>query len=131
MSLPDFDQMTKEEIIEWFDTTEDHSALLATMVPSTEPVEPLGPDGIPFLLSVRVPLPLIEKVEAIADARGVSRSEIIREALAAYVAEKTTPAESGRRLARPRGTESGGGGPRREQAGRTAEPDEHPEQKAA
>ena len=91
MSLPDFDHMTKEEILEWFDTTEDHSALLATMVPSTAPVEPLGPDGIPFLLSVRVPLPLIEKVEAIAEARGVSRSEIIREALAAYVKEKTSP----------------------------------------
>ena len=91
MSLPDFDQMTKEEIIEWFDTTDDLAELLKTMEPSTEPVEPLGPDGIPFLLSVRVSLPLIEKVEAIADARGVSRSEIIREALAAYVAEKTAP----------------------------------------
>ena len=91
MSLPDFDQMTKEEIIEWFDTTEDHSALLATMVPSTEPVEPPGPDGFPLLLSVRLPIPLVEKVEAIAEAQGVSRSEIIREALVAYVAEKPSP----------------------------------------
>ena len=91
MSLPDFDQMTKEEIIEWFDTTEDHSALLATMQPSTAPVEPPGPDGYPLLLSVRIPIPLVEKVEAIAEAQGVSRSEIIREALAAYVAAKTAP----------------------------------------
>jgi len=91
VSLPDFDQMTKEEIIEWFDTTEDHSALLATMEPSTVPVEPPGPDGFPLLLSVRLPIPLVEKVEAIAEAQGVSRSEIIREALVAYVAEKTSP----------------------------------------
>jgi predicted transcriptional regulator len=91
VSLPDFDQMTKEEIIEWFDTTEDHSALLATMVPSTAPVEDPGPDGFPLLLTVRVPLRLIEKVEAIAEAQGVSRSEIIRDALAAYVKDKTSP----------------------------------------
>jgi predicted transcriptional regulator len=91
VSLPDFDQMTKEEIIEWFDTTEDHSALLATMQPSTAPVEPPGPDGYPLLLSVRIPIPLVEKVEAIAQAQGVSRSEVIRDALAAYVKEKTAP----------------------------------------
>jgi hypothetical protein len=91
VTAPDFDRMTRDEFLEWFDTTDDHSALIATLEPSTAPLAPLGPDGIPFLLSVRVPLPLVEKVEAIAEAQGVSRSEIIREALAAYVAEKTAP----------------------------------------
>ena len=91
MSLPDFDHMTKEEIIEWFDTTDDLAELLKTMEPSTVPVEPPGPDGFPLLLSVRLPIPLVEKVEAIAEAQGVSRSEIIREALVAYVAERTSP----------------------------------------
>jgi predicted transcriptional regulator len=90
VSLPDFSRMTKDEVVEWIDT-HDISPLIATMEPSTAPVEPPGPDGYPLLLSVRVPLRLIEKVEAIAEAQGVSRSEIIREALAAYVAEKKAP----------------------------------------
>jgi hypothetical protein len=36
--------------------------LLKTMEPSTVPVEPPGPDGFPLLLSVRLPIPLVEKV---------------------------------------------------------------------
>jgi predicted DNA-binding protein len=91
VTLPDFDQMTKEEIIEWFNTTDGKSALIATMVPSTAPVAPLGPDGMMLLTSIRVPLRLMEQIEAFAEAAGASRSEIIRDAMAAYVREKTTP----------------------------------------
>ena len=91
MTLPDFDQMTKDEIIDWFNTTDSLAPLLATMEPSTEPVEPIGPDGIPLLTSFRAPVRLMEQVEAIAEVQGVSRSEVIRDALAAYVKEKTAP----------------------------------------
>lgn len=91
MTTPDFERMTKDEILDWFDQTKDLSVLMAGMEPSTEPVRPPNPDGPMMLASIRLPVELVEQLDSLADLQGVRRSEVIRAALTAYVTEQTTP----------------------------------------
>ena len=90
MSSPDFERMTKQEIIEWFESAESIAPMLASMAPASEPVAP--PTGVPMTLaSIRLPVVLVEQLDAIADRHGVRRSEVIREALVSFVASRTAP----------------------------------------
>ena len=90
MSSPDFEKMTKQEIVAWFESAESIAPVLASMTPATEPVAP--PAGVPMMLaSIRLPVVLIEQLDAIADRHGVRRSEVIREALVSFVASRTAP----------------------------------------
>ena len=82
--------MTKQEIIAWFESAESIAPMLASMAPATEPVAP--PTGVPMTLaSIRLPVVLVEQLDAIADRHGVRRSEVIREALVSFVASRTAP----------------------------------------
>jgi predicted DNA-binding protein len=91
MSEPNFERMSKEEVIAWFRTTPDLSPMLASMEPSTEP-STTGPAEVPMMLaSIRIPVVLVEQLDNLADMLKVRRSEVIRNALAAYVVEKTSP----------------------------------------
>lgn len=91
MTGPNFDKMTKNEVIDWFRTTQNLSPVLSSMAPAAESAtRPAA--GIPMALaSIRLPVVLVEQVDRLAEAEGVRRSDVIREALAAYVAEKTSP----------------------------------------
>jgi hypothetical protein len=91
MSAPDFERMTKEEIITWFDTAADISPLLARTTPAAEPVVRLGSDTPMMLASIRLPVALVEQLDGLAAAQGTRRSDIIRSALIAYVELQTTP----------------------------------------
>jgi predicted DNA-binding protein len=90
VSGPDFDAMTKEQVIAWFRSTKDLSPLLASMTPAEEPAG--RPPEVPMMLaSIRLPVVLVDQLDHLADALGVRRSDVIRDALAAYVVEKTSP----------------------------------------
>jgi predicted DNA-binding protein len=91
MTTPDFERMTKDEVIAWFDSTDDISPALASMSPATEPPARRGPEIPMMLASIRLPVVLVEQLDSLADLHGVRRSDVIREALAAYVAERTAP----------------------------------------
>ena len=91
MSGPDFEQMTKDEVIAWFKTTNDLSPILASMAPATEPVSRPVPEVPMLIASIRLPVVLVEQLDSLADVQGVRRSDVIRDALAAYVADRTSP----------------------------------------
>jgi Arc/MetJ-type ribon-helix-helix transcriptional regulator len=90
LSTPDFDNMTKDEIIAWFDSADDLSPVLASMKRATEPAGRAEAEPM-MLASIRLPVVLVEQLDSLADLHGIRRSEVIREALAAYVAERTAP----------------------------------------
>jgi predicted transcriptional regulator len=90
MSSPDFEKMTKREIIAWFESAESVAPLVAGMAPATEPAAPST--GVPMMLaSIRLPVVLIDQLDGIAERDGTKRSDIIREALVSYVESRTTP----------------------------------------
>lgn len=91
MSGPDFERMTKDEVVAWFATAEDISPVLSTATEATEAVRPPGPDGPMMLASIRLPVRMVEQLDSIADLRGVRRSDVIRDALVAWVREQISP----------------------------------------
>ena len=91
MSGPDFDRMTKDEVIAWFNSTDDLSPMVASASPATEPIDQPKQE-IPMLLaSIRLPVMLVGQLDDLAGVLGVRRSDVIRDALAAYVVDKTAP----------------------------------------
>jgi predicted DNA-binding protein len=91
MSGPDFEQMSKDEVLAWFDHADDISPVIATMDAASEPVRRAPGDGPMMLASIRLPLATVEQVDALAELDGVRRSDVIREALAAYLRDRTSP----------------------------------------
>jgi predicted transcriptional regulator len=91
MADPDFDRMTKDEVIAWFDSAEDISPILAGMSPATDPAPRRAPDIPMVMSSIRLPVVLAEQLDSLADLHGVRRSDLVRDALARYVAEHTSP----------------------------------------
>jgi predicted DNA-binding protein len=90
MSTPDFDRMSKEEILAWFRTTDDLSPVLADMTPATEPTGP--PAAEPMLLaSIRLPVAMVEQLDNLAGLDGRRRSDVIRAALSAYISDRLSP----------------------------------------
>jgi Arc/MetJ-type ribon-helix-helix transcriptional regulator len=91
VSVADFERMTKEEVIAWFDSTDDLSPLLARTTPAAEPAVRVGADTPMLLASIRLPVSMIETIDSLAEAQGVRRSEVIRAALASYIDQQTAP----------------------------------------
>lgn len=89
MNAPDFERMTKDEVIAWFDSTDDISPILARTKPATEPVTRLGADAPMMLASIRLPVTVVERLDGLAAAEGVRRSDVIRSALTAYLDQQT------------------------------------------
>ncbi len=90
---PDFDKMTKREVVDWFTTTGNLSPMVASMHPATEQVSRPAA-GVPMVLaSIRLPVELVEQIDRLAEAEGLRRSEVIREALVAHIREQTAPVE--------------------------------------
>ncbi len=91
MTSPDFDRMTKDEVIAWVDVTDDVSPLLAGLSPAVAPVGAPAPDGPMMLASIRLPVAMVEHLDSLADLDGTRRSDVIRQALAAYLTDRTAP----------------------------------------
>jgi predicted DNA-binding protein len=83
--------MTKDEVLAWFDSAEDISPVLASTTPVTEPVTRTQADSPMMLASIRLPVDMVEQLDSFADMEGVRRSDIVRRALTAYLAERTAP----------------------------------------
>jgi Arc/MetJ-type ribon-helix-helix transcriptional regulator len=90
VSSPDFEKMTKQEIVAWFESADSIASMVASVSPATEPVAPST--GVPMMLaSIRLPVVLIDQIDGIAASQGIRRSDVIREALVSYVASRTSP----------------------------------------
>ena len=89
MSEPDFDRMTKDEIIAWFQTTDSLAPVITTMTASPPPAP--APEAPMMLLSIRLPVALVEQLDHLAGQSGSRRSEVIRDALTHHVADRTAP----------------------------------------
>jgi predicted DNA-binding protein len=87
VTVPDFDKMTKDEVITWFKTSTDLSPMLASITPATEPAT--RTESPMMLASIRLPVDLMEQLDQLAAVQGVRRSDVIRDALAAYVSDHT------------------------------------------
>jgi Arc/MetJ-type ribon-helix-helix transcriptional regulator len=93
MAEPDFDRMTHEEAVAWFNGAESLAPAIRSMVPATDPSGP--PPEVPMMLaSIRLPVGLVKQLDEVAAADGSRRSDVIREALARYVASRLAPVAS-------------------------------------
>ncbi|MFV2088149.1 ribbon-helix-helix protein, CopG family [Micromonospora sp. LOL_021] len=89
MSDPDFDRMTKDEVITWFQNTDS----LAPVIRSVTPAQATGPapEAPMMLVSIRLPVALVEQLDRIAEESTTRRSDVIRDALTGYVTARTAP----------------------------------------
>jgi Arc/MetJ-type ribon-helix-helix transcriptional regulator len=94
MSGPEFDDMSKAEIVEWFSNASDDE--LAEVVRTAQPASDVpaaasgaGTAAVPLLLtSIRLPVELVRELDEVAAAEGTNRSEAIRIAVAAFLRER-------------------------------------------
>jgi predicted transcriptional regulator len=91
VSDPDFDSMTKDEVIAWFRSADTLAPVIRSMAPSAEPAADPVPEIPMMLASIRVPVPVVEEIDRLADEDGVRRSDIIREALGRYIMTRRSP----------------------------------------
>ncbi|UWZ39461.1 ribbon-helix-helix protein, CopG family [Dactylosporangium roseum] len=91
MSGPDFERMSRDEVVAWFDTSEDVSPLLSAVEPVADGVVSPATDGPMAMISIRLPVAMVEELDGLADAQQARRSDVIREALASYIRERTAP----------------------------------------
>ncbi len=90
MTEPNLDQMSKDDAIAWFSTTDSLGPAIRSMAPATDPSGP--PPEVPMMLaSLRLPVHLAEQLDELASRTGVRRSDVMREALTRFVAEQTAP----------------------------------------
>ncbi|MDG4764608.1 ribbon-helix-helix domain-containing protein [Solwaraspora sp. WMMD406] len=88
MSEPDFDRMTKDEVITWFQITDSLAPVIRSMNPA--PATGPAPEAPMMLVSIRLPVALVEQLDRIAEST-TRRSDVIRDALTGYVAARTAP----------------------------------------
>src|SRR5205085_10445658 len=86
-----FERMSRDEIVAWFDSAEDISPLLSGLTPVSEAVVSPATDGPMAMISIRVPVALVDELDSLADAQHTRRSDVIREALSSFVREQTAP----------------------------------------
>jgi predicted transcriptional regulator len=91
---PNFQAMTKEQIVAWFRSACTLAPIMATMTPSTEPPAAARPETPMMLISIRLPVDLVTDLDEIGRRHGTRRSETIRTALTEYVREQTDSVES-------------------------------------
>jgi hypothetical protein len=94
VSAPDFEKMSKAEIVRWFSTAPEASLVevLRGAHKVDDPPTATRPDdgSIPLMLtSIRLPVELVRSLDAVAGAEGLNRSEAIRFAIAEFVRQRT------------------------------------------
>jgi predicted transcriptional regulator len=91
VSGPDFEQMSKDEVVAWFNAAEDVSPLLSAVTPVSDEVASPATDGPMALISIRLPVAMVDELDSFADMGHTRRSDIIRDALASYIKDRTAP----------------------------------------
>jgi len=86
---PNFDHMTKDEIVSWFQNTDSLAPVIRSMT-AAPPTGP-APEAPMVLMSIRLPVTLVEQLDHLAEQSRARRSEVIRDALTGYVADRTEP----------------------------------------
>ncbi|MEH1016237.1 ribbon-helix-helix protein, CopG family [Micromonospora sp. CPCC 206060] len=86
---PDFDRMTKDEVVAWFQNTDSLAPVIRSM--TAAPPSGVAPETPMMLVSIRLPVPLVEQLERLADQAATRRSDIIRDALTKYITARITP----------------------------------------
>ena len=89
MSEPDFDRMSKDEVITWFQNTDSLAPVIRSM--TAVPATGVAPEAPMMLVSIRLPVALVEQLERIAGESATRRSDVIRDALTGYVTARTGP----------------------------------------
>jgi Arc/MetJ-type ribon-helix-helix transcriptional regulator len=86
---PDFDRMTKDEIVAWFQNTDSLAPVIKSM--TAAPASGGAPGTPMMLVSIRLPVSLVEQLDHLADEADTRRSDVIRDALTRYIADQTAP----------------------------------------
>ncbi|MFV2022827.1 hypothetical protein [Micromonospora sp. LOL_023] len=89
MSEPDFDRMSKDEVITWFQATDSLAPVIRSM--TTVPATGAAPEAPMMLVSIRLPVALVEQPDSIVGESATRRSDVIRDVLTGYVASRTVP----------------------------------------
>ncbi|MFY1698522.1 ribbon-helix-helix protein, CopG family [Solwaraspora sp. WMMA2101] len=89
MSEPDFDRMTKDEVITWFQNTDSLAPVIRSVIPAPAAGPP--PEAPMMLVSIRLHVALVEQLDRLAKESAARRSDVIREALTGYMAGRTAP----------------------------------------
>ncbi len=117
MKQPDFERMTEDEVLAWFKSAKELTSLLGDALPAT-PASPApdpasspapavpGPSLAPatavssaqadstaadvsmMLVSIRLPVMLVEQLDRLAGSRGIRRADVIREAISVFMANE-------------------------------------------
>ncbi|WP_344405547.1 ribbon-helix-helix domain-containing protein [Dactylosporangium fulvum] len=91
MSGPDFERMSKDEVVAWFDASDDVSPLLSAVAPVSDGVVSPAVDGPMAMISIRLSVAMVEELDGLAEVQQARRSDVIREALVSYIRERTAP----------------------------------------
>jgi hypothetical protein len=83
--------MSKDEVVAWFDASDDVSPLLSTVEPVVDGVVSPAADGPMVMSSIWLPVSMVEELDGLADVQQARRSDVIREALASYSRQRTVP----------------------------------------
>ncbi|MDG4816153.1 ribbon-helix-helix protein, CopG family [Micromonospora sp. WMMD956] len=89
MTEPDFDRMTKDEVVAWFQSTDSLAPVIQSM--TAAPASGVAPATPMMLVSTRLPVALVEQLDRLAEHAETRRSDIIRDALTSYVTSRTAP----------------------------------------
>lgn len=89
MTDPDFDQMTKDEVVAWFQNTDSLAPVIRSM--TAAPATGVAPESPMMLVSIRLPVALVEQLDRLAEESVTRRSDVIRDALTGYVTARTAP----------------------------------------
>ncbi|WBB78643.1 ribbon-helix-helix protein, CopG family [Micromonospora sp. WMMD882] len=83
MTEPDFDRMTKDEVVAWFQHTDSLAPVIRSMTEA--PASATAPGTPMMLVSIRLPVPLVEQLDRLASQTDTRRSDLMRDAVTSYV----------------------------------------------
>ncbi|WP_328340956.1 ribbon-helix-helix domain-containing protein [Micromonospora sp. NBC_00421] len=89
MTEPDFDRMTKDEVVAWFQHTDSLAPVIRSM--TATPASGVAPETPMVLVSTRLPVELVKQLDRLAEQTASRRSDVIRDALSGYVTVRTAP----------------------------------------
>ncbi|MFF5172646.1 ribbon-helix-helix domain-containing protein [Micromonospora sp. NPDC000089] len=89
MTEPNFDRMTKDQVVAWFQNAESLAPVIRSMTEA--PASGTAPGTPMMLVSIRLPVPLVDQLDRLADQSDTRRSDIIRDALTRYITARTAP----------------------------------------
>jgi hypothetical protein len=88
---PDFDRMSKDEVIAWLDPPVDAGAPARSPEPD---LETRRASDVPMTpVNVWLPAPMLRELDRVAGVRNAQRADVIRQALSSHLAQRKDGAE--------------------------------------